>query len=75
MPRRRSGDDEDAWADLHEGDMAMGQIHELREAHPVGKPFEPRRGALGFLEYDGDTLKNPRRLREKRGRKTRNGKP
>lgn len=51
--------DPDAWADVHEGNCLSGSIHELREANPPGKPFEPVRGTLGFLEYVGDSLKAP----------------
>ena len=69
MPKRRASDDDDAWADRHEGDCAMGQIHQLRENNPPGEPFQPVRGPMGFLDYDGDTLKSPRRLREKRRRR------
>lgn len=47
MPRRRASDDE-AWADRHEGECGFGHINELREAHVTGKPFEPKRGPLGF---------------------------
>lgn len=71
MPRRRhASEDDEAWADRHEGDCAVGQIHELRESNPPGKPFEPVRGPLGFLEWDGDALRSPTRKRKKR-----NGKP
>lgn len=48
MPRRRSANDDEAWAERHEGDCATGHISELREASPPGKPYEPVRGPLGF---------------------------
>lgn len=68
MPRRRASEDDEAWADRHEGDCSLGHISELREANPPGKPFEPMRGPLGFLEYDGDALRAPRK---KKGRRVR----
>lgn len=71
MPRRKSGDDaDDAWADRHEGDCAMGQIHELREANPVGRPFERQRGPLGFLEWDGDALTPPKQPQRRSRRRS-----
>jgi hypothetical protein len=48
VPRRRNASDDEAWADRHEGECAVGHICELRETNPPGKPFEPRRGPLGF---------------------------
>lgn len=68
MPKRRASDD-DAWTELHAGDCALGSISELRSADPPGRPYEPIRGPLGFLEYAGNTLKRPQRAREKRRRK------
>lgn len=65
MPRRRASEDE-AWADRHEGDCSLGHISELREANPPGKPFEPMRGPLGFLEWEGDSLRSPTRKRRRR---------
>lgn len=46
--RRRSADDDEAWAEQTAGDCLIGHISELREANPPGRPFEPRRGQLGF---------------------------
>lgn len=78
MPRRRANDDDEAYADRHEGECQIGHVIELRESHPPGRPFEPVRGPLGFLEYHGDTLKSPHGARDFQGRKRRrkrNGKP
>ena len=77
MPKRRASDD-DAWADQHAGEAAMGQIHQLREQNPPGEPFPTVRGPMGFLDYDGDALKSPHGARDSQGRKRRkrrNAKP
>jgi hypothetical protein len=65
-PKRRANDDEDAWADWHAGDCATGHISQLREQNPPGEPFDVKRGPLGFLDWDGDSLKSPARKRKKR---------
>lgn len=67
MPRRRANDD-DAWADRHEGDCLLGSIGELRESNPPGTPFEPKRGPLGFLPLDKDgcvIVKKKRKCRKR----------
>jgi len=48
MPRRRRASDDESWAERHEGEAAIGSICELRSADPPGKPYEPKRGPLGF---------------------------
>ena len=50
MPRRRNEYDDPDWAEAaaHTGEMMQGSIHELRSADPPGKPYEPKRGPLGF---------------------------
>lgn len=63
-PSRRRANDEDAWADRHEGECAVGHICELRESNPPGKPFEPQRGPLGFCV-------DPAAYRGTRGRRKR----
>ena len=68
MSTRRRLNDEDAWADQHLGECAIGQIHELRESSPPGRPFEPRRASIGFLEWDGDALRSPKVKKRKRNR-------
>jgi hypothetical protein len=69
-PRRVTGDDDEAWADLHAGDCLSGAIHELREAVPRGKPFERVDHGIGFLIYVGDKLVSRRTARAgKRARK------
>lgn len=70
MPRRRASED-DAWADRHEGECATGHISQLREQNPPGEPFDVKRAPMGFLDWDGDSLKSP----AQRKRKRRNGKP
>ena len=70
-PKRRASEDDDAWADWHAGDCASGHISQLREQNPPGEPFPTVRGPIGFLDYDGDTLKSPQASREKRTAKRR----
>ena len=50
MPRRKGEYDDPDWqeAAAHTGEMMQGSIHELRSADPPGKPYEPKRGPLGF---------------------------
>ena len=50
MPRRRRSEDDDDWSEAasHVGEMMAGSINELRSADPPGRPFEPKRGPLGF---------------------------
>jgi hypothetical protein len=50
MPRRKAGYDDPDWqeAAAHTGEMMQGSIHELRSADPPGRPYEPKRGPLGF---------------------------
>jgi hypothetical protein len=69
MPRRRANDPDDAWADRHEGEAAIGSICELRSNDPVGRPFEPARGPLGFCVDPAAYRRKPRtrRSRAKRG--------
>ena len=69
MPKRRASEPDEAYADRHEGDCSVGHISELRESHPPGRPFEPKRGPLGFLEWDGDALRSPARRRKRRNGK------
>ena len=50
MPKRRGGYDDPDWAEVgsHLGEAFSGSIHERRSGDPPGKPFEPRRGPMGF---------------------------
>lgn len=69
MPRRRANED-DAWADRHEGECAVGQVHELREGNPPGKPFEPKRAPIGFC-VDPSAYRQPAlKTKRRRGAKT-----
>lgn len=63
---RKPRSDDDAWADQHTGECMSGHISQLRENNPPGEPFQPVRGPMGFLDYDGDTLKAPKRKRRKK---------
>ena len=65
MPRRRSEDDDD-WSEAasHAGEMMAGSINELRSADPPGRPFEPKRGPLGFC-IDPEAYR-PRRDRKRK---------
>ena len=60
MPKNAS--DDEAWAEQHTGECAVGFIAELRSVDPPGKPFEPVRGPLGFCV-------DPSAYRRKRRRK------
>lgn len=59
---RVTGDDDESWADGHEGDMMQGSIHQLKEQNPPGKPCPPDRGPLGFC-VDPAEYKPKRRRR------------
>lgn len=59
---RVTGDDDESWADVHEGDMMQGSIHQLKEQNPPGEPFAPKRGPLGFC-VDPSAYKPRRRRR------------
>lgn len=50
MPRRRGEYDDPDWQEVgsHIGEAFSGSIHELRSADAPGRPFEKRRGPLGF---------------------------
>lgn len=63
---RKKANDEDAWADRHEGECSIGHVSELREASPPGRPFEPRRGPLGFCV---DPVQYRTRVRRHRAKK------
>lgn len=71
MAQRRVTGDDEAWADLNLGDCASGSIHELREAIPRGKPFEPVNNGIGFLVHVGDTLVPRHKARRQARRKKR----
>jgi hypothetical protein len=72
MPRRRNEYDDPDWAEAaaHTGEMMQGSIHELRSADPPGKPYEPKRGPLGFCidpeAYRRATVASKRRARSRR---------
>jgi hypothetical protein len=65
MERRRSADDDEAWADQTAGDCLIGHISELREGNPPGRPFEPCRGPLGFC-IDPKAYRPPNRRKRSR---------
>ena len=66
MAKPKRGNDDEAWAERHEGDCALGSIQELRSADPPGKPYEPRRGPLGFC-VDPEAYKPKRRRKRPPG--------
>lgn len=68
MPKRRANDDDESWSDLHAGDCALGSIHELRETNTVGKPYEPKRGPLGF-DIRPEAYRGSKRQRTRRAKR------
>ena len=66
MPSKRPiGDDDDDWSEAaaHTGLMGFGSIHDLRHNETKGRPFEPKRGPLGFDITPGQS--KPKRKRKK----------
>lgn len=61
MPSKRRAEDDDDWGAEHPGEMAMGSISDLRHAEPRGRPFEPKRGPLGFDITPGQTKRKAKR--------------
>lgn len=64
MPSKRPfGDDDDDWSEAaaHTGLMGYGSIHDLRHNDPKGRPFEPKRGPLGFDITPGQTRRKAKR--------------